>query len=154
MGYLTSEIARYVVQFADKELNSPIRNSALQNILTNIQIKFIKEIGYPAFKDAEFELWTYSLADPLTYYIFTSCLGKPLKCDNRFFTSAGIGEVHWQSHSHKQWVDEIVKDAVRNGFLASDRDFFLKMSVKYKTYDKIPLEEFKNYAECLKSQEQ
>lgn len=153
MGYLTSEIARYVVQFANEELQNPIRNSVLQNILTNIQIKFLKETGYPAFKDAEFEMWTYSLADPLTYYIFTSCLGKPLKCDSRFFTSVGIGEVNWQSHSHKQWVNEIVENTVRVGFLASDRDFFLKMSVKYKTYDKIPLEEFKNYATSLRSQE-
>lgn len=154
MEYLISEIARYVVQFADKELNSPVRNSALQNILTNIQIKFIKETGYPAFKDAEFELWTYSLADPLTYFIFTSSVGKPLRVEDTFFSVKGIREVNWRLNRHKRWVDEIVKDAVRNGFLSSDRDFFLKMSVKYKTYDKIPLEEFKNYAECLKSQEQ
>lgn len=61
--------------------------------------------------------------------------------------------MHWESNKHKVWVDDIIKDALRNGFLASDRDFFLKMSIKYKTYDKIPLEEFKNYADWLKSQE-
>lgn len=73
--YDAMDIAEYVLNYCENELDNPISNLRLQKILYYIQGIYLRNNGKPLF-DNEIEAWDYGPVVPDVYYSYNRFIGK------------------------------------------------------------------------------